>query len=255
MQRRARRCRSRSTSSQTTAPGTDLRLTLDVAAPGPRRAGAGRGGAHLRAQGRDRDRDGPAQRRRPGDGELAAHRREQGRGRARRGRALNRAVGFTYEPGSTFKSFTVAGALSENVVRPDTRFSIGPQIQVADRVIKEAHGTGGDLHRVRTSSRARRTSARCAIGQRLGETRFDRWVRKFGFGQMTGLPLPGESQGIVPKVKDYSGVLDREPADRPGPRRHADADGRRLRGDRQRRQVREAAARHRRTRRRAGHGA
>ena len=118
---------------------------------------------------------------------------------------LNRAVGFTYEPGSTFKSFTVAGALSENVVRPDTRFNIGPQIQVADRVIKEAHGTGGIFTVSDILARSSNVGA-VRVGQRLGERRFDRWVRKFGFGVMTDLPLPGESPGIVPKVQDYSGA-------------------------------------------------
>ena len=118
---------------------------------------------------------------------------------------VNRAVGFTYEPGSTFKSMTVAGALSENVVRPDTRFNIGPQIQVADRIIKESHGTGGIFTVSDILARSSNVGA-VRIGQRLGERRFDKWVRRFGFGQMTGLPLPGESQGIVPKVEDYSGA-------------------------------------------------
>jgi cell division protein FtsI/penicillin-binding protein 2 len=118
---------------------------------------------------------------------------------------LNRAVGFTYEPGSTFKSFTVAGALSENVVRPDTRFTIGPEIQVADRVIKEAHGTGGIFTVSDILARSSNVGA-VRIGQRLGERRFDKWVRKFGFGLNTGLPLPGESPGIVPKVQNYSGA-------------------------------------------------
>ncbi len=118
---------------------------------------------------------------------------------------LNRAVGFTYEPGSTFKSITVAGALSENVVRPDTRFTIGPEIQVADRVIKEAHGTGGIFTVSDILARSSNVGA-VRIGQRLGERRFDKWVRRFGFGRMTGLPLPGESPGIVPRVEDYSGA-------------------------------------------------
>jgi cell division protein FtsI (penicillin-binding protein 3) len=118
---------------------------------------------------------------------------------------LNRAVGFTYEPGSTFKSITVAGALSENVVRPDTRFTIGPEIQVADRVIKESHGTGGIFTVSDILARSSNVGA-VRIGQRLGERRFDKWVRRFGFGRMTGLPLPGESPGIVPRVEDYSGA-------------------------------------------------
>jgi len=117
---------------------------------------------------------------------------------------LNRAVGFTYEPGSTFKSFTVAGALASGVVRPETAFRVGPQIQVADRIIKEAHGTGGIFTVSDILARSSNVGA-VRIGQRLGTTRFDRWVHRFGFGRLTDLPLPGESPGIVPRAKDYSG--------------------------------------------------
>src|SRR4051794_11843508 len=53
------------------------------------------------------------------------------------------AVGYTYEPGSTFKAFTVAGALQDHVVTPDTTFGLAPTIQVADRTIGEAEGRGG----------------------------------------------------------------------------------------------------------------
>ncbi|HTN25668.1 MAG TPA: penicillin-binding transpeptidase domain-containing protein, partial [Solirubrobacteraceae bacterium] len=52
--------------------------------------------------------------------------------------AQNRAVGFNYEPGSTFKAFTMAGALQDGVVTPDEYFHLPPSITVADREIKEA---------------------------------------------------------------------------------------------------------------------
>jgi cell division protein FtsI/penicillin-binding protein 2 len=117
---------------------------------------------------------------------------------------VNRAVGFTYEPGSTFKSFTVAGALASRVVRPETAFRVGPQIQVADRTIKEAHGTGGIFTVSDILARSSNVGA-VRIGQRLGTVRFDGWVHRFGFGRLTDLPLPGESAGIVPRAKDYSG--------------------------------------------------
>jgi len=116
----------------------------------------------------------------------------------------NRAIGFTYEPGSTFKSITVAGALQDRLVSPETTFTIGPQIQVADRVIKEAHGTGGVFTVSRILAQSSNVGA-VKIGLRLGAKRFDNWVRRFGFGESTDVPLPGESQGIVPQVKDYSG--------------------------------------------------
>lgn len=118
---------------------------------------------------------------------------------------VNRAVGFTYEPGSTFKSITVAGALASGVVRPETAFRVGPEIQVADRVIKEAHGTGGIFTVSDILARSSNVGA-VRIGQRLGAEKFDRWVHRFGFGRSTDLPLPGESPGIVPGVKDYSGA-------------------------------------------------
>jgi cell division protein FtsI/penicillin-binding protein 2 len=111
---------------------------------------------------------------------------------------------MTYEPGSTFKAITVAAALSDGAVRPTTQFTVGPQIQVADRVIKEAHGTGGIFTVADILARSSNVGA-VRVGLRLGAARFDNWVRRFGFGSLTGLPLPGESAGIVPGVKDYSG--------------------------------------------------
>ena len=43
------------------------------------------------------------------------------------------------------------------------------------------------------------------IGLKLGAERFDKWVRRFGFGEPTGIDLPGEEAGIVPRAEDYSG--------------------------------------------------
>ena len=43
------------------------------------------------------------------------------------------------------------------------------------------------------------------IGLKLGKQRFDKWVRRFGFGRPTGIELPGEAGGIVPRPKQYSG--------------------------------------------------
>ncbi len=117
----------------------------------------------------------------------------------------NQAVGMTYEPGSTFKAFTVAAALQDGDVTPHTEFNLPPQIQVADRVIGESHprgwltlDTGGIL------AQSSNVGA-ITIGQRLGGRRFDRWVREFGFGSPTGVDLPGEEQGLVLPYAKYSG--------------------------------------------------
>ena len=55
---------------------------------------------------------------------------------------MNRATGFNYEPGSTFKAFTVSAALEEKLVTPETTFTLPPSIQVADRTIEDAEERG-----------------------------------------------------------------------------------------------------------------
>ena len=117
----------------------------------------------------------------------------------------DRAVGITYEPGSTFKAVTVAGALEDGKVTPDTSFNLPPQIVVADRTIKNAEDRGwATMTTAQILAQSDNVGA-ITIGERLGKQRFDYWVRKFGFGKPTGTDLPGEEQGIVPALKDYSG--------------------------------------------------
>jgi len=117
----------------------------------------------------------------------------------------DRAIQFNYEPGSTFKAFTVAGALEEGVIRPDTMLQVPFELQVADRTIGEAHEDGnGDLTVEQILARSSNVGS-AMIGLRLGPARFDRWVRRFGFSKHTGVDLPGEQRGIVLDVDRYSG--------------------------------------------------
>ena len=90
------------------------------------------------------------------------------------------------------------------------------------------------------------------IGVKLGPYRFNHWVRRFGFGSLTGVDLPGEDGGHHPAGLQVLGLVDGQPAVRSGRVGDADPDRDRLLGDRQRRDP--APAAHRAVdRRQAGH--
>jgi cell division protein FtsI/penicillin-binding protein 2 len=117
----------------------------------------------------------------------------------------NRAVGASFEPGSTFKAFTVAGALEDGVVEPQTKLDLPPVLQVADRKIGEAHERGFTSMSVSNILAQSSNVGAAMIGLKLGKQRFAGWVRRFGFGRLTGVGLPGEAPGIVLRPERYSG--------------------------------------------------
>jgi cell division protein FtsI/penicillin-binding protein 2 len=117
----------------------------------------------------------------------------------------NRAVSFDYEPGSTFKAVTVAGALQQNLVTPSTSFFIPDQIQVADRTIHDdTEHADESLTTAQILAQSSNVGA-IKIGALEGKDDFSNWVSKFGFGARTGVELPGEELGQVLPVSHYSG--------------------------------------------------
>ncbi len=125
----------------------------------------------------------------------------------------NMATGFTYEPGSTFKAFTVAGALEDGVVTPQTSFDLPPTLRVADRTIEESHPRGyisaSVSEIIQQSSNVGAVLIGLTLNDEFGDSkyggRFDLWVRRFGFGRPTGIQFAGDEQGIIPDPDDYSG--------------------------------------------------
>ncbi len=118
---------------------------------------------------------------------------------------INRATGFTYEPGSTFKAFTIAAALEEGEVTPETSFYLPSQLHVADRIIEDAEARPPVTLTVAQILAESSNVGAATIGLRLGSKRFSRWIDRFGFGDPTGVEFPAEEQGIVPRLAQYSG--------------------------------------------------
>jgi cell division protein FtsI/penicillin-binding protein 2 len=115
------------------------------------------------------------------------------------------AIGLNYEPGSTFKAITVAGALQDGLVTPSSTFDVPPVLQVADRQIHDAESHGYETLSVAKILKVSSNIGADLIGMKLGASRFNYWVRRFGFGARTGVDLPGEQSGIVLRLSQYSG--------------------------------------------------
>src|SRR3954470_1613798 len=117
----------------------------------------------------------------------------------------NRAVSDVYEPGSTFKVITIAAALEEKITNPDEVIDCqNGEIYIAGVRIRD-HKKFGDLTVSQILEHSSDVGA-IKLGLRLGEERFDRYIRGFGFGTQTGIELPGETRGITKPVSRWSKV-------------------------------------------------
>ncbi len=110
----------------------------------------------------------------------------------------NYAVSDIYEPGSTFKIITAAAGLEEGVVKPDSTFYCKGSILVGGRTLKcwrsyAPHGHQTFIEGAQNSC----NPVFIEVAQRLGKEKFLKYIEAFGFGEPTGIDLPGEAYGLV----------------------------------------------------------
>jgi cell division protein FtsI (penicillin-binding protein 3) len=119
----------------------------------------------------------------------------------------NRNVQDIYEPGSTFKIITASAGLEEGVVTPSQILDCGNgSIQIAN---VEIHEHGGNRYGLLTFEDVMVHSSNVGavrVGLALGQDRFYRYIRKFGFGERTGVELPGETPGVLRRTERWSEV-------------------------------------------------
>ena len=118
----------------------------------------------------------------------------------------NPSVQDVYEPGSTGKVMTLAAALEEKTVAPTTVFAVPYKLKRGGSTFKDH-----DKHPVQqlTTSGILAVSSNTGtikIGETLSNDKLYSYLNKFGVGVKTGSGLPGESAGLMPKVKDWSGT-------------------------------------------------
>lgn len=118
----------------------------------------------------------------------------------------NPSVQDVYEPGSTGKVMTLAAALEEKTVAPTTVFAVPYKLKRGGSTFKDH-----DKHPVQqlTTSGILAVSSNTGtikIGETISNEKLYSYLNKFGVGVKTGSGLPGESAGLMPKVKDWSGT-------------------------------------------------
>ncbi len=108
----------------------------------------------------------------------------------------NHAVSDVYEPGSTFKLVTYSAALDQHVTTPEQKIDCeGGRIVVAGRTVHDDHYNG-----VLTTEQALAVSSDVAaikLAERMGKDTFYSYIHAYGFGQRSGLELPGETRGLL----------------------------------------------------------
>jgi cell division protein FtsI (penicillin-binding protein 3) len=118
----------------------------------------------------------------------------------------NRPASDVYEPGSTNKVITFAAGLQTRVITPMTPVTVPPTLHLAGHTFHDAekHGT----ERLTAAGVLAKSSnlGTILVSQRVGAQRLSDIMHAFGLGATTGIGLPGESSGILPPAKDWSGT-------------------------------------------------
>jgi cell division protein FtsI/penicillin-binding protein 2 len=117
----------------------------------------------------------------------------------------NRAITDCYEPGSTFKIVIGVASLEERIARPDKLFDVSKgYIEVGGKTIRDVH-----KHGILTFKEIFQKSSNMGaitLGIRLGKEKIYKYAKLFGFGERTGIDLPGEVSGWINSPEKWSGT-------------------------------------------------
>jgi stage V sporulation protein D (sporulation-specific penicillin-binding protein) len=111
-------------------------------------------------------------------------------------------ISFSYEPGSTFKIINIASALEKGTVGREQVFDLPSSIQVSDRTIKEIFRTGNIKYSTTEIIQHSSNVGAVVVAMSMGDRLYWEGIKNFGFGEKTGIELPGEEKGIL---HDYQG--------------------------------------------------
>jgi len=117
-----------------------------------------------------------------------------------------RGISDVYEPGSVNKVITAAAALQRGIVTPTTVIDVPPSYKVSNKVLHDAEKHGLE-HLTFTGVLAKSSNiGTVKVAQQVGPQGLYDTMRAFGFGEKSGIGLPGDSRGLLPKPEHWSGT-------------------------------------------------
>ena len=119
---------------------------------------------------------------------------------------INRATNFAYEPGSVMKVITAAAGVDSGLVTPDTRYTTNRDDDRYYRLPGDGRHVWDPTMTVRDAIVHSSNIVIGKLGCDLGPRRLYEYMRAFGFGERTGVEVPGETAGVLPKWQDWDKV-------------------------------------------------
>lgn len=117
---------------------------------------------------------------------------------------MNRAIRFQYEPGSTIKAITVAAAIEEGIVAPDSKIYLPEKLEIGSYKIGEAHHRKAGIYTVEEILTHSYNVGAVKLAQMLGPNKLYSYLVSFGLSRKTGIDLNGEQDGYVPPLGTWS---------------------------------------------------
>ncbi|HET8795952.1 MAG TPA: penicillin-binding protein 2 [Arthrobacter sp.] len=115
------------------------------------------------------------------------------------------SVTEAFEPGSTEKMITMAAAIEEGIAKPLSEFTVPPTYTVNGQSFSDAFEHGTQERTMAGIFGDSMNTGTVMIGEQLTKQQRYDWLRKFGIGEPTGVPLPGETGGILAKPENWDG--------------------------------------------------
>jgi len=116
----------------------------------------------------------------------------------------NRAINDVFEPGSTSKVITIAGALQDGLAVPTTPFTVPDRIDRGGRTFNDSHSHPPQQLTLTGVLAESSNTGTIMSTEQMTPQRLHEWFAAFGYGRVSGIGLPGESAGLLPPAADWS---------------------------------------------------